>query len=56
MNLQQLYYVRQIAEAKSINKASKALYISQPALTKQLKLLENELAVTLFERSKKGSD
>lgn len=54
MNLQQLYYVRQIAEAKSINKASKALYISQPALTKQLKLLENELAVTLFERSKNG--
>lgn len=54
LNLQQLYYVKKIAEAKSINKASKALHISQPALTKQLKLLENELTVTLFERSKNG--
>lgn len=54
MNLQQLYYVKKISEAKSINRASKTLHISQPALTKQLKLLENELTVTLFERSKNG--
>lgn len=54
MNLQQLYYVKKIAESKSINEASKVLHISQPALTKQLKLLENELSIALFERSKNG--
>jgi LysR family transcriptional activator of glutamate synthase operon len=54
LNLQQMNYVKKIAETKSINKASKALHISQPALTKQLKLLEDELRTTLFERSKSG--
>nr|WP_198044600.1 LysR family transcriptional regulator [Lysinibacillus timonensis] len=52
MNLQQLNYVKVIAKTKSINKAAKSLHISQPALTKQLKLLEDELGTTLFERSK----
>lgn len=47
-------YVKKIAENKSINKASKSLHISQPALTKQLKLLEDELGTTLFERNKSG--
>ncbi|MEH7114454.1 LysR family transcriptional regulator [Neobacillus niacini] len=54
MNLQQMNYVKKIAEMKSINKASKSLHISQPALTKQLKLLEDELGTTLFERNKSG--
>lgn len=54
LNLQQMYYVKKIAETKSINKASKALHISQPALTKQLKLLEAELESKLFVRSKNG--
>ncbi|RFU60888.1 LysR family transcriptional regulator [Peribacillus glennii] len=54
MNLQQMSYVMKIAETKSINKASAALHISQPALTKQLKLLEDELGASLFERNKSG--
>jgi DNA-binding transcriptional LysR family regulator len=54
LNLQQMNYVKKIAETRSINKASKALHVSQPALTKQLKLLEDELETTLFERNKKG--
>lgn len=54
LNLQQMNYVKVIAETKSINKASKSLHISQPALTKQLKLLEKELGTTLFKRSKSG--
>ncbi|WP_257348721.1 LysR family transcriptional regulator [Pseudalkalibacillus decolorationis] len=54
MNLQQMNYVKKVAETKSINKASKALHISQPALTKQLKLLEDELETRLFERNKNG--
>ena len=40
MNLPQLYYFKKIAELQSINQAAKQLHISQPALTKQIKLLE----------------
>ena len=54
LNLQQLVYVQKIAEAKSINKASRVLHVSQPALTKQLKSLENELKTILFNRNKNG--
>ncbi|BAL00297.1 putative LysR family transcriptional regulator [Oscillibacter valericigenes Sjm18-20] len=54
MTLQQMLYVKIIAETQSINKASQVLHLSQPALTKQLKLLENELGATLFERNQNG--
>lgn len=54
MNLQQMHYVKVIAETKSMNKASKILHISQPALTKQLKLLEDELKTIIFDRGNSG--
>ena len=54
MTLQQMLYVKIIAETQSINKASQVLHLSQPALTKQLKLLENELGAILFERNQNG--
>lgn len=38
----------------SISKAAEVLYISQPAITKAIKKLENELEITLFNRSPKG--
>jgi len=38
----------------SITKAANFLYISQPAVTKSLQKLENELGITLFNRSPKG--
>ena len=39
-----------IAEEESISKAADRLYISQPALSKSLSILENELSCTLFDR------
>lgn len=54
MNLPQLYYFKKIAELQSINQASKQLHISQPALTKQIKLLENEFQTIFFKRSNHG--
>lgn len=39
-----------VADAKSITRASEKLYISQPAVSKQIKKLENELNTTLFNR------
>ena len=39
-----------VADEKSITRASEKLYISQPAVSKQIKKLENELNITLFNR------
>lgn len=38
----------------SISKAANSLFISQPAITKSIKKLENELGITLFNRTPKG--
>lgn len=43
-----------VAEEENITKASEKLNISQPALTKHMKNLENQLSVKLFERKNKG--
>lgn len=43
-----------VAEEENITKASERLNISQPALTKQIKNLENQLSAKLFERKNKG--
>ena len=43
-----------VANEKNLTKASKALNISQPAVTKRIKNLEEILNVKLFERSKSG--
>ena len=43
-------YVVVLAEEKSFTKAAKKLFISQPSLSKSIKLLEEELATELFER------
>ena len=51
MNLQQLQYFKVVAEMQHITKASNALHIAQPALSKIIKELEKELQVLLFDRS-----
>lgn len=43
-----------VAKEENITKASEQLSISQPAITKQIKNLENQLSVKLFERKNKG--
>ncbi len=54
MDLRQLRNVLAIFEKGSIGKAAEALHISQPALTKSLHRLEDELQVKLFERTSRG--
>jgi LysR family transcriptional regulator, transcription activator of glutamate synthase operon len=49
MNLLQLKYFKRVAELEHISKAAKQLMISQPSLTKTIRLLENELGVKLFD-------
>ena len=50
-NYKQLQYVIAIADKKSISRAARDLYVSQPALTKYLNTLESELGVQLFDRT-----
>ena len=52
LNLYRNFYA--VAKAKTINEASKKLNISQPAVSKNIKNLENILNVKLFYRNKKG--
>ena len=54
MDLRQLEYFREIADTGSINEAARRLNMSQPPLSYQLRLLEEELGVRLFERSSQG--
>ena len=50
MDIKTLQYFIAVVESTSITKAAKALHISQPPLSHQLKLLESELGTKLFER------
>ena len=50
MNIKQLQYFVTIVENGTITAAAKKLGISQPPLSAQMKLLEEELGVTLMER------
>ena len=50
MDLKQLSYFVKIVEEGSISGAAKKLFMSQPPLSSQMKLLETELDCTLFER------
>ena len=54
MKFQQLVYVREVARSNlNVSQASKILFTSQPGISKQIKLLEEELGIELFERSGK---
>ncbi len=56
MNINFEYYkvFYEVAKNENITKASEILHISQPAISKTIKLLEEKLGGTLFVRTKKG--
>lgn len=53
MNLKDFEYVKAVAQFKHFRKAADACYVSQPTLSGQIKKLEQELGVTIFDRSTK---
>ena len=54
MKIEHLHYFVCFANSKSINQAAKELFISQQHLNRILTSLENEMHITLFERSNRG--
>jgi len=54
MELRQLRAVIAISEAGSVTKAAEQLHLVQPALSRQVRLLEQELGRQIFERTHSG--
>ena len=54
MNMNSLKIFINVADASGITRAAEALHISQPAVSKAIKNLEDELGVALFVRDKRN--
>lgn len=50
----QIQYFLKVADCMSFSRAAEALYISQPSVSRQVKLLEEELGCALFDRTQKS--
>ncbi len=56
MTFRQIEYFMTIAECKNFSVAAKKLYVSQPAISQQLSMMEQELGYSLFARSNRRVD
>ncbi|WP_042460618.1 LysR family transcriptional regulator [Neobacillus dielmonensis] len=56
MELRQLQLFAEVAKHKSITKAAEAVHISQPALSKSIMAIEEELGITLIIRTNRTSE
>ena len=54
MKIENIRYIIEVSHYKSINKASKNLYVNQQQLSRIIASVEEELGVTIFERTAKG--
>jgi LysR family hydrogen peroxide-inducible transcriptional activator len=53
MNLQDLRYIAAVSALRHFGRAAEACHVSQPTLSSQIRKLEEELGVALFERTNK---
>ncbi len=55
MNFEQLLYIKNVLEHKSITIAAQKLFVSQSAISQAITALEKELQIKLFQRSRQGT-
>ncbi|MCU4121168.1 LysR family transcriptional regulator [Variovorax sp. N23] len=55
MDLLQLRYFCKVADLRNFTKAAAALHVAQPAVTRQVQLLEDELGIRLLTRHNRGA-
>lgn len=53
MNIRDLKYIIEVARSENFARAAEICFVSQPALSMQIKKLEDELGVKIFERDRK---
>jgi LysR family hydrogen peroxide-inducible transcriptional activator len=53
MNLRDLHYLIAVADLRNFGQAAERCFISQPTLSTQIKKLEDELGIQIFERTNK---
>lgn len=54
MTIMQVLYVLEVAQRGNVSKAAESLFLSQPALSSQIRRLEEELGCSLFHREPQG--
>ncbi|MFI0856379.1 LysR family transcriptional regulator, partial [Streptomyces sp. NPDC021098] len=54
MDVKQLKALITVAEVGSVTRAAELLHLVQPAVTRQIRTLEEELGVPLFQRTRQG--
>ena len=54
MSLAQIRYFVTVAEEGNVGRAAQRLYVAQPAVSRQIRALEDEIGTPLFTRTTRG--
>lgn len=54
MNLEQFRYIKEVAQCRSISKAAKQLFLTQPTISNAIHNFEEEVGYKIFRRSNQG--
>jgi DNA-binding transcriptional LysR family regulator len=54
VSLSQIRYFVTVAEEGNVGRASQRLYVAQPAISRQIRALEDEIGTPLFRRTTRG--